>query len=86
MNGGRPDVSRTMPAWDLMFVHLGYKYCNGRMQKQKHTGWPPGVVHGVAVTGPLRFICDELGRKKVCRPSENYNSALKVGGGPCGVF
>ena len=79
---------RTYSARCPLGFNVGYKYCNGRTQKQKHTG-----CRGVAVrlsdgslTGPLLFICDELGRKKVCRPSENYNSALKVGGGLCGVF
>ena len=40
-------------------IHLGYKYCNGRMQKQKHTGWPPGVVGWPLGyrTAPLRVPC-----------------------------
>ena len=57
---------------------------SARAEPARWTGG--GRTYPARCPGPLRFICDELGRKKVCRPSENYNSALKVGGGPCGVF
>ena len=80
MNGGRPDVSRTMPSWDLMFVHLGYKYCNGRMQKQKHTGWPPGVVGWPLGyrTAPLRVPCGSFAMSWVEKKSAGHRKIINA--------